>query len=153
MIMGLYQQILDDLKASMLAKEQDKTMVLRALKSAIMKKEISIRQGGTATLSEEEVVSVITKEAKQRKDSIEQFENASRFDLSEKEKYELSVIETYLPKLMSEDEITKIVNEVIESVGATGPSDMGKVMGKLMPKVKGKADGGLVNKIVKSKLS
>ena len=96
-------------------------------------------------------VSVITKEAKQRKDSIEQFENASRFDLSEKEKYELSVIETYLPKLMSEDEITKIVNEVIESVGATGPSDMGKVMGKLMPKVKGKADGGLVNKIVKSK--
>jgi len=151
--MGLYQQILDDLKASMLAKEQDKTMVLRAIKSSIMKKEISLRQGGTATLNEEEVISVITKEAKQRKDSIEQFENASRFDLSEKEKFELSVIETYLPKLMSEEEITQIVDEVIQAVGAKSPADMGKVMGKLMPRVKGKADGGLVNQIVKSKLS
>lgn len=151
--MGLYQQLLDDLKASMLAKEQDKTMVLRAIKSSIMKKEISIRQGGIATLSEEEVLAVLTKEAKQRKDSIEQFENANRLDLSEKEKYELSIIETYLPILMSEEEITLIVDEVIQAVGATSPSDMGKVMGRLMPKVKGKADGGLVNLIVKSKLS
>jgi uncharacterized protein len=151
--MGLYQTIIDDMKAAMLAKDQDRTMVLRSLKSAIMKKEISLRQGGIATLSEAEVADVLHKESKQRKDSIEQFENANRLDLSEKEKYELSVIETYLPKMMTEAEITQIVDEVIQAVGAKSAADMGKVMGQLMPKVKGKADGGLVNKIVKSKLS
>lgn len=151
--MGLYQQILDDMKASMLSKDQDRTLVLRSLKSAIMKKEISVRQGGTATLSEEDVADVLRKEAKQRKDSIEQFENAGRTDLSEKEAYELTVIESYLPKMLSEQEVAAIVDEVIAAVGASSPADMGKVMGQLMPKVKGKADGGLVNKLVKARLS
>lgn len=150
--MGLYQTILDDMKASMLAKDQDRTMVLRALKAALLKKEISIRQGGEATLSETDVMDTLQKEAKQRKDSIEQFEAAKRNDLADKEKYELGVIESYLPKMLSEAEIEIIVTEAIAQVGAKSPADMGKVMGVLMPKVKGKADGSLVNKIVKAKL-
>ncbi len=151
--MSIYQTVLDDLKTAMLSKDQDRTMVLRALKAAVLKKEISVRQGGSATLSDEDVLDVIRKEAKQRKDSIEQFDAAGRTDLSDKEKYELGIIEGYLPKQLSEEEIAKIVDEVIAATGATAPSDMGKVMGMLMPKVKGLADGGLVNKIVKSKLS
>lgn len=151
--MGIYQTLLDDLKTAMLSKDHDKTMVLRALKAAVLKKEISVRQGGSATLSDEDVLDVFRKEAKQRKDSIEQFEAAGRTDLSQKEKYELGIIEGYLPKQLSEEEIAKIVDEVIAATGATAPSDMGKVMKMLMPKVKGLADGALVNKIVKSKLS
>lgn len=151
--MGIYQTLLDDLKTAMLSKDHDKTMVLRALKAAVLKKEISVRQGGSATLSDEDVLDVFRKEAKQRKDSIEQFEAAGRTDLSQKEKYELGIIEGYLPKQLSEEEIAKIVDEVIAATGATAPSDMGKVMRMLMPKVKGLADGALVNKIVKSKLS
>lgn len=151
--MSIYQTVLDDLKTAMLSKDQDKTIVLRALKAAVLKKEISVRQGGSATLSDEDVLDVIRKEAKQRKDSIEQFEAAGRTDLSQKEKYELGIIEGYLPKQLSEEEIAKIVDEVIAATGAKAPSDMGKVMGMLMPKVKGLADGALVNKIVKSKLS
>lgn len=151
-IMSLYQTILDDMKASMLSKDADRTMVIRALKSAIQKKEISERQGGTATLTEEDVTEVLRKEAKQRRDSIEQFEAANRQDLADKEIYELGVIEAYLPKLLSEAEIEVLVDEVIAKVGAKSVADMGKVMGALMPKVKGKADGSLVNKIVKSKL-
>ena len=150
--MGLYQTILDDMKASMLSKDQDRTMVLRALKSAIQKKEISLRQGGSATLGEDLVADVLQKEAKQRKDSIEQFEAANRNDLADIEKYELGVIEHYLPKQLTEAEVEKIVNDVIEKVGAKSPADMGKVMGALMPRVKGLADGSMVNKIVKSKL-
>lgn len=150
--MGLYQTILNDMKAAMLSKDQDKTIVIRALKAAVQKKEISVRQGGSATLSEEDVAEVLRKEAKQRKDSIEQFEAANRQDLADKEKYELGVIEAYLPKMLSEAEIETIVIDAIAQVGAKSAADMGKIMGVLMPKVKGKADGSLVNKIVKSKL-
>ncbi|TNE71841.1 GatB/YqeY domain-containing protein [bacterium] len=150
--MSLYQKVLDDMKAAMLSKDQDKTIVLRAIKASILKKEISIRQGGTATLTDADILDVLTKEAKQRKDSITQFEAANRMDLADKEKYELGIIEDYLPKQLSEEEIEVIVDEVIAATGAKAPSDMGKVMGMLMPKVKGKADGGLVNKVVKAKL-
>lgn len=153
--MTLYEQILSDLKSAMLNKEKEKTIVLRALKSAIQKKEISERQDGhdSATLSDAEVQQVLQKEAKQRKDSISQFESANRDDLAEKEKFELSVIEEYLPKMMTEEEIASLVDEVFEQVKPEGPQDMGKVMGAVMPKVKGKADGSLVNKVVKEKLN
>lgn len=149
----MYKQILEDLKQAMLSKDQIKTTVLRAIKAAILKKEISERKEGEASLTDNQILEVLVKEAKQRKDSIEQFEKAGRNDLSENEKRELEIIETYLPKQMSEEEIEKIVTQVINEVGASSPSEMGKVMGKLMPLVKGKADGSLVNKIVRSKLA
>ncbi len=115
--------------------------------------EIAKRHGEAVDLDDAGVLSVLTKAAKQRKDSIEQFEAADRHDLADKEKFELAFIETYLPKQMGEDEITAIVKDVIAQTAAKDASDMGKVMGALMPKVKGKADGGLVNKIVRSILA
>ncbi len=151
--MSTYQTILDDLKKAMKEKDQQRLSVLRSLKSAIFEKEVSERKGGKAELSEEDVINVIMKAAKQRKDSIEQYEEAGRKDLADVEQQELEIIESYMPEMLSEDEIARLVNEVIEETGAAGPQDMGKVMGKLMPKVKGKADGSVVNSIVKQKLS
>lgn len=151
--MSLKKQIIADLTAAMKAKEADKLTVLRSIKTEIQKVEIAQRHGDAVELDDAGVLSVLTKAAKQRKDSIEQFEAANRQDLADKELFELGVIETYLPKQMNEDEITAIVKEVIAQTGAKDASEMGKVMGALMPKVKGKADGGLVNKIVRSILS
>ena len=107
----------------------------------------------SASLSDTDVQLVLQKEAKQRKDSIAQFEKAGRDDLAGKEKSELSIIEEYLPKMMTEDEISALVDDIIEQVKPDGPQDMGKVMGAIMPKVKGKADGSLVNKVVREKLN
>ncbi len=137
----------------MLAKDKDLTQVLRSLKAALLEKEISERKGGEAKLSEEQVTQVLMKAAKQRKDSIEQYSNAGRDDLVAVEQKELEIIDSYLPKMMSEKEISSIVDEVMAETGASSPQDMGKVMGAIMPKVKGKADGSLVNKIVREKLS
>lgn len=151
--MSLKKQIIADLTAAMKAKEADKLTVLRSIKTEIQKVEIAQRHGEAVDLDDAGVLSVLTKAAKQRKDSIDQFEAANRQDLADKEKFELAFIETYLPKQMTEDEITAIVKEVIAQTGAKDASEMGKVMGALMPKVKGKADGGLVNKIVRSILA
>jgi uncharacterized protein YqeY len=151
--MSLKQQIISDLTAAMKAKEADKLTVLRSIKTEIQKAEIALRKGDTNDLSDQATLDVLTKAAKQRKDSIEQFEAAKREDLASKERFELEIIQSYLPKQLSEEEITTLVKEVIQTTGASAPSDMGKVMGALMPKVKGKADGGLVNKIVRELLN
>ena len=151
--MSLYDTILSDLKKAMLAKDKDLTQVLRSLKAALLEKEISERKGGEAKLSEEQVTQVLIKAAKQRKDSIEQYSEAGRDDLVAVEQKELDIIDSYLPKMMSEKEISDIVDQVLSETGASSPQDMGKVMGAIMPKVKGKADGSLVNKIVSEKLS
>ena len=151
--MSLKKQIVADLTAAMKAKEADKLTVLHSIKTEIQKVEIAKRHGEAVDLDDAGVLSVLTKAAKQRKDSIEQFEAADRHDLADKEKFELAFIETYLPKQMGEDEITAIVKDVIAQTAAKDASDMGKVMGALMPKVKGKADGGLVNNIVRSILA
>lgn len=150
--MSLYQTILDDITTAMKAKDADKLRVLRSLKAALLEKEISERKGGEATLSEEQVVQVLMKASKQRKDSISQFEAAGRSDLADNEKLELSIIESYLPKMMNEDEIASVVKEIIAQTGASGMAEIGKVMGPVMGRLKGKADGGLVNKVVKSLL-
>jgi len=151
--MSLYDTILSDLKNAMKAKGKDRLRVLRSLKAALLEKEISERKGGQAKLTDEQIVQVLTKAAKQRKESIEQFERAGRDDLVENEKVELAIIEEYLPEMMSEDKVAELIDEVIAQVGASSPQDMGKVMGVIMPKVKGKADGSMVNKIVRQKLS
>jgi uncharacterized protein len=147
----LKDQLKDELKQSMLAKDAVKTSVLRMLISAIGYEEIK-KGGANYSATDEDVMNVIQKEAKQHKDSIEQFKNAGRDELVEKEEGELQILETYLPEQMGEEEIKKLVEEAIKQTGASSPADMGKVMGALMPKTKGKADGSLVSKIVRESL-
>ncbi|MCG2587168.1 GatB/YqeY domain-containing protein [Rhodohalobacter sulfatireducens] len=151
--MSLKNKILDDLKSAMKAKEADKLNVLRSLKAKLLEKEISERKGGEASLSDEQVVEVLMKAAKQRKESIDQFEEGGRDDLADKEKFELEIIEEYLPEMMDEDEIRNAVKKQIDQMGATDMSDMGKVMGALMGQLKGKAEGATISKIVKEELS
>jgi uncharacterized protein YqeY len=153
-IMSLYQSILDDLKTAMKSKDELRTMVLRSLKAGMLEKEISARTEGKAvSITDEMATEVIVKAAKQRRDSITQYSDAGRDDLANQEKSELEIIESYLPKQLTEAEITAIVDEAIQAAGAQSPADMGKVMGRLMPQMKGKADGGLVNKIVRERLA
>jgi len=151
--MSLKARLLDDLKAAMKAKESDKKRVLRSLKAKILEKEISERKEGQSTLSDEQIVDVLMKAAKQRKESIDQFKEGGRDDLVEKEEMELALIEKYLPEMMSEDEIRAAVKDQIEEMNATSMADMGKVMGALMGKLKGKAEGALISKIVKEELT
>ena len=117
-----------------------------------MEKEIAERTGGEATLSDEQALQVLTKAAKQRKESIDQFQKGGREDLVENEEKELAIIEAYLPEMMSEDDVRAIVKGKITAMGASGPQDMGKVMGSLMGQLRGKADGSLISKLVKEEL-
>jgi len=148
--MSLKARLLDDLKTAMKAKESDKTRVLRSIKAKILEKEISERKEGQSTLSDEQIVDVLMKAAKQRKESIDQFKEGGRDDLVEKEEMELALIENYLPEMMSEGAAVK---DQIEEINATSMADMGKVMGALMGKLKGKAEGALISKIVKEELT
>ena len=150
--MTIKEKIIADIKMAMKAKEQDKLRVLRSLKSKLMEKEIGERKGGEAKLSDEQAVEVLMKAAKQRKESIDQFEEGGRDDLAENEKVELAIIEEYLPEMMDEAEVREVVKAKIEQLGASGMQDMGKVMGPLMGQLKGKADGSLVSKVVKEEL-
>lgn len=141
-----------ELRQSMLAKNALKTSVLRMLLSAINYYEIQ-KGGAGYEATDEDVIIVVQKEAKKRKESIEQFKNAGRQELVDKETEELEILQTYLPKQMSEEEIKNLVKTAITQTGAKSVMDIGKVMGALMLKIKGKADGTLVSQIVKSKLS
>jgi len=148
----LKEKIQEELKQAMLARDALKTSVLRMLLSAINYYEI--KKGGAGyEATDEDVLSVIQKEAKQRRDSIEEFKKANRLELADKETKELEMLQVYLPKQMNEDQIREIVKQTISQIGAATAADMGRVMEVLMPKVKGKADGGMVSKIVKESLS
>ncbi|MEK7559337.1 MAG: GatB/YqeY domain-containing protein [Patescibacteria group bacterium] len=142
----------EELKQSMLARDELKTSVLRMLLSSISYLETN-KGGAGYEATEEDVMASIQKETKQRRDSIEEFKKAERQDLADKEQKELDILQTYLPEQLSEEEIKKLVEETVAQTGATSMSDIGKLMGVLMPKIKGKADGNLVNKIVREKLS
>ena len=148
-----------ELKQSMLTRDELKTSVLRMLISTIGYLEIQKampagRQGGAGyEATEEDVMASIQKEAKQRRDSIEEFKKAGRQELADKEQKELELLQKYLPEQLSEEEIKKLVDEAISATDAKSLGDMGKLMGALMPKIKGRADGNLVNKIVREKLA
>lgn len=146
------ESLRDELKESMLAKNELKTSVLRMLLSSINYYEIE-KGGAGYEATDEDVLSVLQKEIKQRRDSIEQFKLGKREDLAEKEEKELEVLNKYLPEQMSEEEIKSIVEEAISATQAKNISDMGKVMAIIMPKVKGKADGSSISSIVKEKLT
>jgi len=137
-----------DLKESMKSRDKLRISTLRMLLSEVHNAEIA-KQG---ELDEAELLAVVSREAKRRKESIDEFERGGRNDLVEKESAELEVLMAYLPEQLGEEEIARVVDEIIAEVGATSPSDLGKVMGALMPKVKGKADGKMVNRMVRSKL-
>lgn len=151
--MALKDKIVSDLKQAMKNKDQDRLRVLRSLKAKLLEKEISERKGGEASLTDEQAVEVLMKAAKQRKESIDQFQSGGRQDLVETEEKELQIIESYLPEMLSEEEVRDIAREKIEELGAKDMSDMGKVMGVLMQELKGRAEGGLVSKVVKEELS
>lgn len=151
--MDIKEQIVNDMKSAMKEKDTLKLQVLRSLKSKLMEKEISERKEGEATLSDEQAIGVLMKAAKQRKESIDQFESGGREDLADKEKAELKIIESYLPEMMDDDEIRDVVKEKISQLDASGLQDMGKVMGVVMPELKGKAEGSKISAIVKEELS
>lgn len=151
--MAIKDQIMADLKQAMKDKDQDRLRVLRSLKANLLDREISERKEGEASLSDEQTIEVLMKAAKQRKESIEQFEEGGRDDLVDSEKEELEIINEYLPEMLSEDEIREVAREKIEQMGAENMADMGKVMGAVMQELKGKAEGSLVSKVVKEELS
>ena len=145
-------ELQNQLKESMLAKDEVRTSTIRLLLSAI--NYFEIQKGGAGyEASEEDVMQVIGNQAKQRRDSIEEYKKAQRQELVDKEQKELDILQSYLPEQMSEEEVKDIVDQTITEVGGSGMQDMGKIMGALGPKLKGKADMGLVSNIVKTKLS
>ncbi len=150
--MSLLTTIQNDLVAAQKNKEELKVSTLRFLLSSVKNREIELRPAGK-TLDDEEVLSVISKQIKQRRESIVEFEKGNRPDLVEKETAELKILESYLPEQFAEEEVKKLVEEAINESGAASIADMGKVMALLMPKVKGKADGSLVSRLVKDKLT
>ena len=145
-LMTLMEQLTADMKEAMKQGEKERLSVIRLVRGAVRQAEID----GKKTLTDDEVLGVIGKEVKMRRDSIEEFERGGRADLVEKTQAEIAVLMPYLPEQLSADEIKKIVEEVISSVGAASYKDMGKVMGALMPRVKGRADGKLVNETVRA---
>lgn len=151
--MSLKERIGEEIKSAMKAKDKVRLETVRGIKKAILEKEVALRPKGQDSLTEEQEIELLVQQAKQRRDSIEQYKNAGRDDLVEKESQELAIIETYLPKQLDDNELESILEEIIASVGATSTKDLGKVMGAAMKQLKGKADGKKIQTIVKSKLS
>jgi len=148
--MSLTNTINADIKKAMLAREKDKLEALRAIKSALLLEATKGGAGGEITAEAE--VAIVQKLYKQRMDALGIYKEQGREDLAVVEEQQAEVIKAYLPAQMSEEEVVKTVQETISALGASGPSDMGKVMGAVMGKLKGKADGGLISSTVKSEL-
>ena len=147
--MSLREQVLEDIKTAMKAKEADKLGAIRFLQAAIKNREIELRPN---EITEQDVLGVIKKLAKQRKDSISEFEKAGRQDLVDKEKFELGVIEKYLPAQMSLEDVTRHVEDAIKSLAATTQKQMGAVIKEVMAKTGGLADGKVISDLVRGKL-
>jgi uncharacterized protein YqeY len=152
--MSLKQKIEDDLKTALKAGDKLRLSCLRMVKSKLQEKQVALRgeEGLEAKLSEDDVTNVVSAYAKQRRDSIESYEQGGREDLAANERAELEILTDYLPQQMGEDDVAVIVDEAVRESGASEPKDMGAVMKLVMPKVKGRADGKLVNRIVQSRL-
>lgn len=148
--MSLKSQLQSDLLEAMKARDEVKLAALRMFKAAVMKHEVSGK--GKVEATDEDVLKILKKEVKQRRDSIEQFEKGGRPELADAEHKQLEVLEAYLPEEMSEAQIKEIAQEVIQQTGASGPADMGKVMGAVMQRTAGKADGGVVRALVQEAL-
>jgi uncharacterized protein YqeY len=147
--MSLKTQLTDDMKTAMKAGEKERLGVIRLVNAAIKQKEVDER----IVLDDAQVIAVLDKMVKQRRDSVSQYDAAGRDDLAGIERNEIAIIEHYLPARMSEAEIVDLVDAAIRQTGATGPGDMGKLMGVLKPQLAGKADMGEVSAIVKRQLA
>jgi len=145
--MSLEQKIMADLKTAMLAKDEKSLRSLRAIKAAILLAKTS--EGAAGELKEEDETKLLQKLVKQRKDSLEIYQQQNRTDLAQKEKEEIEVIEKFLPKQLSADELKAEISSIITEVGASSPADMGKVMGVATKKLAGKADGKTISALVK----
>ena len=146
--MALKEQLLADLKASMKAKDTVKKSTVTMIRAAILQ----VEKDNKVELGDAEIQEIIAKQMKQRRDALDEFKKDERDDLIAQTEAEMRVIEAYLPKQLTQEEIEAIVDETIKETGAESAKDMGKIMGALMPKVKGLADGKLVNQIVREKL-
>lgn len=146
--MSLLNQLNEDIKVAMKAKDKETLAVIRMIKSSIQNEQIKVGRD----LNGEEELTVLSREMKQRRDSLVEFEKAGRDDLAEKVKGEITIVEKYLPAQLSEAEIREIVQAAIAKTNATSPKEFGKVMGVVMPQIKGKADGNQVNAVVKELL-
>lgn len=147
--MTLKAQISEDMKTAMRAKDSARLGTIRLLQSAIKQREVDER----IELTDADVISVIEKMLKQRRDSIAAFESANRADLADIEKFEVTVLQAYMPKQLSDDELNQIIIQVIADSGAAGAKDMGKVVGLVRPLVAGVADMGKVSGLIKSRLA
>ncbi|MCH8249376.1 MAG: GatB/YqeY domain-containing protein [Proteobacteria bacterium] len=147
--MSLKDQITEDMKSALKAGQKDRLKVVRLIIAAIQQVEIDTRE----QLDEAAVLVVLTKMVKQRRDSVEQFVNGKREDLAAIERDEILVLESYLPEQLSAEELTAMVDEVIQATGATGIRDMGKVMGQIKAQASGRADMGAVSASVKERLN
>lgn len=147
--MSLSEQIMADMKNAMKARDKVKLNTVRMIKSALMNEKIKVGH----ELSAEEELTVLSREKKQREESIEEFSKANRSDLVDETKQELAIVEQYLPKQLSQAELNQAVTAAISEVNAKGKSDFGKVMKVLMPKIKGKADGKAAAQAVQSQLN
>lgn len=147
--MALLDQLNDDLKQAMKEKDKVRLSVIRMVKSAVKNREIELGRA----LTDEDVVGVIQKEIKQRRDSLQAFQDAHRTDLIEQAEQEIAVLQSYLPAQLTDDEIAQLAKDVMARVGASGKADMGKVMRELMPEVRGRADGRRVQQIVEGLLA
>ncbi len=143
------ERILNDLKEAMKSQKKDELMVIRMVKGAIQMEELNVKH----ELSDDEVIAIIGKQIKTRKESIVEFQKGNRNDLIEKTEAEIQILEKYMPEQLSEEEISTLVSTVFNEVHPTAMSDMGRIMGKLTPLLKGKADMAEVSKLVKNRLN
>jgi len=147
--MSLKLQLTDDMKTAMKSGDKERLGVIRLINAAIKQREVDER----IQLDDTQVLSVLEKMLKQRRDSVSQFQAAGRTDLADKETFEIGVIQSYMPAQLSAAEVDAIIAATVAEAGATGPKDMGKVMGLVRPKVAGKTDMGRLSEIIKSKLA
>ena len=149
--MSLAEQLQSDLTTAMKARDSDTVATLRMVIAAVKNARVAAGSGGDVT--DEQTVELLTREAKKRSEAIEAYQGAGRTELAEREQRELDIIRRYLPEQLSEAEVAAAVDEAIAETGASGPGDLGKVMSAVMPKVKGRADGKLVNRLVRERLT
>lgn len=147
---ALLDQLNADMKEAMKAKQKDRLSVIRMLKASLQNETIHL---GVAELNEEQELTVLSREVKQRRDSLKEFRDADREDLAEKIEQELVYLKAYLPAQLTEEEIKQLISETAKMINAINPSDMGKLMGAIVPKTKGRADGALVSTLVKAYLN
>lgn len=145
----LKQRLTDDMKAAMKGGDKSRLGVIRLILAAVKQVEVDTRKD----LTDNDVLSVLTKMVKQRRDSVTQYTDAGRTELADQETYEIGVIEEYLPEQMSEADVMAAIDDIITTIGASGPQDMGKVMGQLTGKLAGRADMGMASALVKQKLT